>query len=500
MSTNDVAPTAGTVELKTPIWRAKCGVCLEAWKVESVDNPAPHRSFCPDCRKRGLTAPGVLTWEKDATSIRLPQGEGDYSSEEYGRLHAQLVETTAALAASEAKLAETADGIVLAHGCNVLAFEEMRGRAEMAEAKLAASEAARAEAEKELSSWKSDHRKEALRANRAEDRFLAAEASPRPAENAGEIGVTDEMIAELRRLIDHFGTWASDHSDEATAETWAALHCARKALATLEAARNAARPGEIKCQRCDGEQWVCEAHPDKAWGGASTEPDACHCGAPGAPCSCNPLYRQPDLVPDVGKMVPRIAACPAEVGEAIQTLISRAEDAFFNVPGDQLQDAIDAARAAINTQPEETRELVAHAFGQCNKHVNGMCSLRKCLVRGGWKLGDKTGFDLATCPELETGQALARAALAPRGAPEGDWQTGFKFGIAAVKALLEREGANYDSLAHSANDKDRALLWAKSSACARMANLVRDIPGAIQTVPAPPAPAKPAGSEGQADV
>jgi hypothetical protein len=38
------------------------------------------------------------------------------------------------------------------------------------------------------------------------------------------------------------------------------------------------------CKRCDGCRWVCEAHPDRPWEG----PNACGCGAPGAPCpACN---------------------------------------------------------------------------------------------------------------------------------------------------------------------------------------------------------------------
>jgi len=45
----------------------------------------------------------------------------------------------------------------------------------------------------------------------------------------------------------------------------------------------------VTCTRCDGTQWVCEAHPDKPWGGLSKRADACDC-APGKPCpNCNPL-------------------------------------------------------------------------------------------------------------------------------------------------------------------------------------------------------------------
>ncbi|SHG92841.1 hypothetical protein SAMN05443248_3110 [Bradyrhizobium erythrophlei] len=40
----------------------------------------------------------------------------------------------------------------------------------------------------------------------------------------------------------------------------------------------------MKCTRCEDSAWVCEAHPDRPWEG----PNACPCGAPGAPCpDCN---------------------------------------------------------------------------------------------------------------------------------------------------------------------------------------------------------------------
>ena len=41
------------------------------------------------------------------------------------------------------------------------------------------------------------------------------------------------------------------------------------------------------CETCGGEMWVCENHPDKAWG----EGDGC-CGGAGMPCRiCNPCDR-----------------------------------------------------------------------------------------------------------------------------------------------------------------------------------------------------------------
>ena len=45
-----------------------------------------------------------------------------------------------------------------------------------------------------------------------------------------------ELAAELSRMVEHFEAFARDHSDEATPETWAALHCAKAALAKAGAA------------------------------------------------------------------------------------------------------------------------------------------------------------------------------------------------------------------------------------------------------------------------
>lgn len=44
------------------------------------------------------------------------------------------------------------------------------------------------------------------------------------------------------------------------------------------------------CRVCDGEQWVCENHRDRPWGGLSSRPDACECGA-GSPCGACDLER-----------------------------------------------------------------------------------------------------------------------------------------------------------------------------------------------------------------
>jgi len=44
----------------------------------------------------------------------------------------------------------------------------------------------------------------------------------------------------------------------------------------------------MTCAVCEGERWVCEDHPFKAWG----DGDGC-CGAPGMPCVCNPGNEPP---------------------------------------------------------------------------------------------------------------------------------------------------------------------------------------------------------------
>lgn len=53
-------------------------------------------------------------------------------------------------------------------------------------------------------------------------------------------------------------------------------------------------PDEPICPTCKGQRWVCEAHPDRPWGG----PEGCKCDAPGMPC---PTCNRRDGVPDVPK-------------------------------------------------------------------------------------------------------------------------------------------------------------------------------------------------------
>jgi MinD superfamily P-loop ATPase len=50
-------------------WVSECGVCNSPFAIRASDcddneNPFPHGTFCPDCRARGLKAPGVLHWSK----------------------------------------------------------------------------------------------------------------------------------------------------------------------------------------------------------------------------------------------------------------------------------------------------------------------------------------------------------------------------------------------------------------------------------------------------
>lgn len=42
------------------------------------------------------------------------------------------------------------------------------------------------------------------------------------------------------------------------------------------------------CPVCHGVGWVCENHPGRVWGGISTDPKSCECGA-GSPCRCTGL-------------------------------------------------------------------------------------------------------------------------------------------------------------------------------------------------------------------
>lgn len=47
---------------------------------------------------------------------------------------------------------------------------------------------------------------------------------------AATLNIAHQLHAELKRCAEHLSTWAADHADEATAETWAALHCAAELI------------------------------------------------------------------------------------------------------------------------------------------------------------------------------------------------------------------------------------------------------------------------------
>lgn len=52
--------------------------------------------------------------------------------------------------------------------------------------------------------------------------------------NKALMAASPDLLAELKRMVEHFGAFASDHSEEASSETWAALYCARAAIAKAE--------------------------------------------------------------------------------------------------------------------------------------------------------------------------------------------------------------------------------------------------------------------------
>jgi hypothetical protein len=49
-------------------------------------------------------------------------------------------------------------------------------------------------------------------------------------------------------------------------------------------------PGKPRCRSCGDTGHVCENHPDRPWGGLTSEPGSCECGA-GMPCPacCSPI-------------------------------------------------------------------------------------------------------------------------------------------------------------------------------------------------------------------
>ena len=55
--------------------------------------------------------------------------------------------------------------------------------------------------------------------------------------NAHLLAAAPDLLGELKRMVEHFEVFASDHSMEASTETWSALHCAKAAIAKAEGRR-----------------------------------------------------------------------------------------------------------------------------------------------------------------------------------------------------------------------------------------------------------------------
>lgn len=61
------------------------------------------------------------------------------------------------------------------------------------------------------------------------------------------------------------------------------------------------------------------------------------------------------------------------------------------------------------TPSSPIEELRAYLLIGCQQNAGGgMCSSRKCLIRGGWKPGEKGDYSLATCPEREASGLLGK--------------------------------------------------------------------------------------------
>ena len=51
-------------------------------------------------------------------------------------------------------------------------------------------------------------------------------------------------------------------------------------------------------------------------------------------------------------------------------------------------------------------DLINELKADCNRYVNKFCSTSGCLKRGGYKLGDKVDYEIATCKRHEQVKAL----------------------------------------------------------------------------------------------
>ncbi len=45
-------------------WRGNCGVCNTQYQYPEYPKERPNATFCPECRKTGMMAPGVVNWSK----------------------------------------------------------------------------------------------------------------------------------------------------------------------------------------------------------------------------------------------------------------------------------------------------------------------------------------------------------------------------------------------------------------------------------------------------
>lgn len=52
------------------------------------------------------------------------------------------------------------------------------------------------------------------------------------------------------------------------------------------------------------------------------------------------------------------------------------------------------------------QELINYHKSQCQKHISGQCTTRRCLLRGGYNDIAPVDFNLATCPYDETVKIL----------------------------------------------------------------------------------------------
>ncbi len=57
---------------------------------------------------------------------------------------------------------------------------------------------------------------------------------------------------------------------------------------------------------------------------------------------------------------------------------------------------------------ENITELIDFHKSNCNKHTNGVCYNRKCLIRGGWNKIGPSNPEAATCEYSETVVCLLR--------------------------------------------------------------------------------------------